>query len=89
MSTVIAGLAAFPVTAALLVMANRAWCWLRPTGQHRDPGLVALADRIALGDVDAGGFAWCPACTRTTYHALPSDGTRRCWTCRTTTGEGE
>lgn len=84
---VIAALATFPTAGALLVMTNRAWHWLRPTGQHRDPGLVALADRIALGDLDANDTAWCPACARTTFHALHTDQTRTCWTCNTTTRE--
>lgn len=85
---ILAGLATFPTVAALFLMVGRARHWLRPTGQHRDDGLVALADRIALGDLDANDSAWCPACTRRTFHALHTGGSRTCWTCNTTT-EGE
>lgn len=61
---------------------------VRPRGHHRAaaaPDMTPLAAAIAAGDAEPGAMAWCPEETRRTYHALHADGTRTCWTCRTTT----
>lgn len=40
---------------------------------------------LAAGDIEANECAPCPACCRTTFHAMHADGSRKCWTCGTTT----
>jgi ribosomal protein S27AE len=40
------------------------------------------------GDVVANESAPCPACERTTFHAMHRDESRRCWTCGVTTLAG-
>ena len=47
-----------------------------------------LRDLLTDGAVEANGFEYCPAEERTTFHALRSDGSRRCWTCQTITPGG-
>ncbi|MFE5681688.1 hypothetical protein [Streptomyces sp. NPDC056512] len=44
-----------------------------------------LEQLLADGDIEANECAPCPTCTRTTFHALHTDGSRTCWTCNTTT----
>jgi hypothetical protein len=44
-----------------------------------------LEQQLADGDVLANEFDLCSGCDRTTFHALYRDGSRRCWTCSTTT----
>ncbi|APY88215.1 hypothetical protein DCW30_05645 [Streptomyces alfalfae] len=46
----------------------------------------ALAAALADGDVEANDWAHCPTEGRTRFHAIHTDGSRTCWTCRTTTG---
>lgn len=47
-----------------------------------------LDELLRAGDAVANDYAHCPAEDRTTFHAIHADGTRRCWTCNTTTSEG-
>lgn len=59
---------------------------VRPRGQHRStPDMTVLEAAIATGDAEPGAMAWCPECARSTYHALHTDRSRTCWTCRTET----
>lgn len=46
---------------------------------------TALEQLLAAGDVEPNECAPCPACERTTFHAMHADGSRTCWTCSTTT----
>ncbi|WP_393075113.1 hypothetical protein [Streptomyces sp. LN704] len=55
------------------------------TGRHRGP----RAADPAPADTEPGEFRYCPEELRTTYHAIHDDGSRTCWTCRTTTPAGE
>lgn len=48
-----------------------------------------LEQQLEAGDVVANEFADCPACERNTFHAMHRDGSRRCWTCSTTTIPGD
>ncbi|MFC5202803.1 hypothetical protein [Streptomyces kaempferi] len=59
-----------------------------PAGKHR-PGVVHPAPLLRPDDALATEAALCPAEERTTLHALNRDGSRTCWTCRTTTPAGE
>lgn len=62
-----------------------------PAGRHRAAsprGVVdeaTLARLLSTGDAAATECAHCPACARTTAHAMQRDGSRRCWTCNTIT----
>jgi len=70
---------------------------VKPVGRHRPHRHVpairaeALLDENepvqSLDDEDAAAneCAPCPACQKTTFHAMYRDGSRRCWTCNTTT----
>ncbi|MFJ9037419.1 hypothetical protein ACIRF8_12630 [Streptomyces sp. NPDC102406] len=53
----------------------------------REPLLeeTALEQLLAVGDIEPIECAPCPTCERTTFHAMHADGSRTCWTCRTTT----
>lgn len=44
--------------------------------------LVRLLDEDEAEPIEC---APCPCCDRTTAHAMNRDGSRRCWTCGTTT----
>ncbi|WP_327671887.1 MULTISPECIES: hypothetical protein [unclassified Streptomyces] len=73
----------------------------RGSGQHRAKTAPAVAPEdlprdvlldeadvdqlLADGDIEANECAPCPACERTTFHAMHTDGSRTCWTCGTTT----
>ncbi len=72
---------------------------LRGPGRHRPgnppasaveaPSLLdeeALTEAMEDGGIEANGPAWCGAEQRTTFHALHTDGSRTCWTCRHVTG---
>ena len=56
-------------------------------GRHRAPRVRAVLDEVSLdelldgGEVEANDFEYCPAEGRTTFHAIRTDGSRRCWTC--------
>ncbi|MFB7711638.1 hypothetical protein [Streptomyces sp. NPDC056105] len=62
---------------------------IAPTGKHRATAGVLdeaeLEQLLADGDIEANECAPCPTCTRTTFHAMHTDGSRTCWTCNTTT----
>ena len=60
----------------------------RPTPIGQGPALLDEADVDQLradGDVEANECAHCPCCSRTTFHAMHTTGSRTCWTCGTTT----
>ncbi|MCX4827137.1 hypothetical protein OG746_26915 [Streptomyces sp. NBC_01016] len=60
----------------------------RPTPIEQRPVLLDDADvdqLLADGDIEANECAPCPCCSRTTFHAMHTDGSRTCWTCGTTT----
>jgi hypothetical protein len=44
-----------------------------------------LTQLLDADQVVANESADCPACGRNTFHAMNRDGSRRCWTCATTT----
>lgn len=44
----------------------------------------ALEQLLEEGELEANECVPCPACERTTFHAMHIDGSRTCWTCRTT-----
>lgn len=44
-----------------------------------------LEQQLEASDVVANECAPCPACSRTTFHAMHRGGSRRCWTCNTET----
>lgn len=71
---------------------------IAPTGKHR--AAVGLAEEFPLdtlldegefeqlladGEIEANECAPCPTCSRTTFHAMHTDGSRTCWPCGTTT----
>ena len=69
---------------------------VKPDGRHRPhrhapaaPAAVPLDEpeqRLDNEDqVVANELAPCPACQKTTFHAMYRDGSRRCWTCNTPT----
>lgn len=41
---------------------------------------VSLDELLDGGEVEANDFDWCPEEQRTRFHALRTDGSRRCWT---------
>jgi hypothetical protein len=47
-----------------------------------------LAELLLDGAATTNDFAECPVEKRTTFHAIHPNGSRRCWTCNTTTPEG-
>jgi len=44
-----------------------------------------LEQLLDADQIVANESADCPECRRTTFHAMNRDGSRRCWTCSTTT----
>ncbi|WP_405960758.1 hypothetical protein OG235_27725 [Streptomyces sp. NBC_00024] len=75
------------VTAAMLVgstLVARNWpTWERaplPKPVVRSV-YVSLDELLDGGEVEANDFDWCPEEQRTRFHALRTDGSRRCWTC--------
>ncbi|MFD9445000.1 hypothetical protein [Streptomyces sp. NPDC060001] len=48
-----------------------------------------LTQMLEADEVAVNECADCPACGRTTFHAMHRDGSRRCWTCATWTPAGE
>ena len=42
---------------------------------------VSLQELLDGPEVEAHDFEYCPAEQRTRFHALRTDGSRRCWTC--------
>jgi hypothetical protein len=68
---------------------------INPTGRHRAvphcvPSSAEFERLLADGQIAATELASCPGCRRTTAHALNTDGSRTCWTCRTTSpGESQ
>lgn len=63
-----------------MVAAARTWQAARPT-ERAVLDEVSLAELLDGGEIEANDFALCPAEERTTFHAIRSDGSRRCWTC--------
>jgi ribosomal protein S27AE len=47
-----------------------------------------LAQLLDAEVIVANESADCPACARSTFHAMHRDGSRRCWTCGTTVVPG-
>ena len=47
-----------------------------------------LTQFLDADQVVANESADCPTCCRNTFHAMNRDGSRRCWTCSTTTPAG-
>lgn len=76
--SVLAGLGTF--VAAILI--GRL---LQPHGTHRAPRPVPVSP---YPDSEPCTTAWCAECARSEPHAQHTDGSRTCWTCRTTTPEG-
>lgn len=70
-----------------MVAVARTWPAATPRGR-------AVLDEVSLdelldgGEIEANEFARCPAEERTTFHAIRSDGSRRCWTCNSETPAG-
>lgn len=63
-------------------------------GRHRAQRVGTVLDEVSLdelldgGEVEANDFAYCPDEARTTFHAIRTDGSRRCWTCTCETAAG-
>lgn len=77
------------LTAAMLVgstLVARSWpAWERkplpkPEAQYVD---YVTLDELLDGPEVTNGFAPCRTEQRTTFHAIRSNGSRRCWTCST------
>ena len=67
---------------------------LLPDAPHPAPaepvqhGVLDEAELTQLLDAEqivANESADCPACERNTFHAMNRNGSRKCWTCQTTT----
>lgn len=83
-----AGAAAIMGTLTVATHVSR-W-WVKPA----PPALQAVLDEDTLtvlltdGALESNEFAHCPAEDRTRFHAVRSDGSRRCWTCSCETPAG-
>ena len=98
MSQFALGVGACVLVAGMSAATLAARAWPVPSyGRHREAGLsyrrtldeAALQALLTGGYVEANDFALCPDEQRVTFHALRTDGSRRCWTCSATTPAGE
>jgi hypothetical protein len=70
-----------------MVAAARHWpATATPTRAVLDE--ASLNELLDGGEIEANDFAYCPAEERTTFHAIRSDGSRRCWTCNSESPAG-